>query len=239
MTIDLRTFSTLTFDCYGTLIDWETGILNALRPLLERHGQALEDEAILELFGELEADAEAGPYQPYREILATVAGGFGERLGFETSAQERATFGASVGDWPAFPDSVDGLRRLKRHYRLVILSNVDDDLFAGSARRLEAPFDAVVTAQQAGSYKPSLNNFRTLLERLDAPKQEILHVAQSLFHDIAPANEIGLTTVWVNRRHDRPGSGATPPQEATPALEVPDLRTLATMADAAFAEQGR
>lgn len=239
MAIDLRAFSTLTFDCYGTLIDWETGILNALRPLLERHGQELGDDEILELFGELEAAAEAGPYRPYREILATVADGFGEQLGFETSPEERAAFGASVGDWPAFPDSVAGLRALKQHYKLVILSNVDDDLFAESAKRLEVPFDAVVTAQQAGSYKPSLNNFRTLLDRLGTPKEKILHVAQSLFHDIAPANAVGLTTVWVNRRHDRPGFGATPPQEATPALEVPDLRTLAEMADAAFASEGR
>ncbi len=239
MAIDLRAYSTLTFDCYGTLIDWETGILNALRPLLERHGQTLGDDEILELFGELEATAEAGTYKPYREILATVAARFGERLGFETSAEERAGFGASVGDWPAFPDSVEGLRRLKRHYKLVILSNVDDDLFAGSARRLDVPFDAVITAQQVGSYKPDPNNFRALLERLDTPKEQILHVAQSLFHDIAPANAIGLTTVWVNRRHGRSGFGATPPREATPDLEAPDLRTLAEMADAAFASGGR
>lgn len=238
MTIDLRRFSTLTFDCYGTLIDWESGILNALRPLLERHGQTLDDDGILELFGELEATAEAGSYKPYREILATVAAGFGERLGFEVSAEERATFGGSVPDWPAFPDSVAGLATLKRHYNLVILSNVDDDLFVGSARRLQAPFDAVITAQQVGSYKPSPNNFRALLERLDTPKEEILHVAQSLFHDIAPANAVGLTTVWVNRRHNRPGFGATPPQEATPSLEVPDLKTLAAMADAAFSDEG-
>ena len=239
MNIGLRAFTTLTFDCYGTLIDWETGILNALRPLLASHGQQLDDDAILELFGELEADAEAGPYKPYREILATVAAGIGERLGFEASAEERATFGGSVADWPAFPDSVAGLRSLKQHYRLVILSNVDDDLFAASARRLEVPFDAVVTAQQVGSYKPNPNNFQALLDRLDTPKEKILHVAQSLFHDIAPANAIGLTTCWVNRRHDRPGFGATPPQDATPDLEVPDLRTLAEMADAAFAAEGR
>ncbi|HAX24536.1 MAG TPA: haloacid dehalogenase type II [Thermomicrobiales bacterium] len=239
MTIDLRRFSTLTFDCYGTLIDWESGILNALRLLLDQRGHALGDDARLELFGKLEATAEAGKYKPYREILATVAGGFGEQLGFETTAEERATFGASVPDWPAFPDSVAALRELKQHYKLVILSNVDDDLFAGSARRLEVPFDAVITAQQVGSYKPSPNNFRTLLERLGTPKEEILHVAQSLFHDIAPANAAGLTTIWVNRRHGRPGFGATPPQEATPGMEVPDLRTLATMVDAAFAGERR
>lgn len=234
--IDLREFSTLTFDCYGTLIDWETGILNALRPLLSAHGHELSDNQMLEQFGEIEAAVEAGPYKAYRDVLAEVADGFGERLGFTPSPDERAAFGASVGDWPAFPDSTEGLRTLKQHYKLVILSNVDDDLFDESAKRLEIPFDAVVTAQQVGSYKPNLNNFRTLLERLDTPKEKILHVAQSLFHDIAPANSLGLTTVWVNRRHGRDGFGATPPQEAVPDMEVPDLRTLATLVEAAFAE---
>ncbi|MCO5175947.1 MAG: haloacid dehalogenase type II [Thermomicrobiales bacterium] len=236
MAIDLREFSTLTFDCYGTLIDWETGILNALRPLLRAHGQELTDDQVLEQFGEIEAAIEAGPYKAYRDVLAEVADGFGKRLGFVPTAAERATFGASVANWPAFPDSTEGLRVLKQHYQLVILSNVDDDLFAASAKRLGVPFDEVVTAQQVGSYKPNLNNFQVLFERLDTPQEKILHVAQSLFHDIAPANALGLTTVWVNRRHDRDGYGATPPQEATPNLEVPNLRTLATLVEAAFGD---
>jgi 2-haloacid dehalogenase len=222
-------FTYLTFDCYGTLIDWERGILDALRPLLARHGATLTDDQILELYGDLESAAEAGPYQPYRDVLAAVVDGFGARLGFTPTAAERASLAASVGDWPAFPDTVDALQTLARRYRLAILSNVDDDLFTGSARRLGVDFAAVITAQQVGSYKPDRRNFRAALARLEAPPDRVLHVAQSLFHDIAPAKELGLTTVWVNRRHDRPGFGATPPATAQPDLEVPDLRTLARM----------
>ncbi len=229
--LDFDRFSHLTFDCYGTLIDWERGILAALRPLLDRHGVAPTEDQILELYGELEAAAEAGPYQPYRAVLAAVVDGFGARLGFAPSPEERAAFAASVGDWPPFPDTVEALRSLARRFQLVILSNVDDDLFAGSARQLGVEFAAVITAQQVGSYKPDRRNFRFALERLGVPAGRVLHVAQSLFHDIAPAKEIGLTTVWINRRHDRPGSGATPAATAQPDLEVPDLRTLARLVE--------
>ena len=216
--LDFDRYSHLTFDCYGTLIDWERGILAALRPILERHG-------------ELEAAAEGGPYQPYRAVLAAVVDGLGARLGFAPSPEERAAFAASVGDWPPFPDTVAALQALARRFRLVILSNVDDDLFAGSARQLGVDFAAVVTAQQVGSYKPDRRNFRFALARLGVPDEQVLHVAQSLFHDIVPAKELGLATVWVNRRHDRPGWGATPSATAQPDLEVPDLRTLARLAN--------
>jgi 2-haloacid dehalogenase len=235
--LDFDRYTYLTFDCYGTLIDWERGILAALRPVLDRHGIAIADDAALELYGELESAAEAGPYRPYRELLATVMDGFGERLGFVPSAAERAALAASVGDWPPFPDTVEALRALADRFQLVILSNIDDDLFARSARHLGVAFAAVVTAQQVGSYKPDPRNFRALLARLDTAPDRVLHVAQSLFHDIAPANALGLTTVWVNRRHDRPGSGATPPATARPDLEVPDLRTLAHLASAEPAPQ--
>ncbi|HEY7908559.1 MAG TPA: haloacid dehalogenase type II [Thermomicrobiales bacterium] len=235
--LDFDRYTYLTFDCYGTLIDWERGILAALRPVLDRHGIAIADDAALALYGELESAAEAGPYRPYRELLATVMDGFGERLGFVPSAAERAALAASVGDWPPFPDTVEALRALADRFRLVILSNIDDDLFALSARHLGVAFAAIVTAQQVGSYKPDPRNFRALLARLDTAPDRVLHVAQSLFHDIAPANALGLTTVWVNRRHDRPGSGATPPAMARPDLVVPDLRTLARLASAEPAPQ--
>jgi 2-haloacid dehalogenase len=235
--LDFDRFTYLTFDCYGTLIDWERGILGALRPVLDRHGIAISDDAALELYGELESAAERGPYLPYRDLLATVMDGFGERLGFVPSADERAALAMSVGDWPPFPDTVAALRALADRFQLVILSNIDDDLFALSARHLGVAFAAVVTAQQVGSYKPDPRNFRALLARLDAAPDQVLHVAQSLFHDIAPANALGLTTVWVNRRHDWPGSGATPPATARPDLEVPDLRTLAHLTSAASAAQ--
>ena len=225
--LDFDRYSHLTFDCYGTLIDWERGILAALRPILDRHGLAPTDDQVLELYGELEAAAEGGPYQPYRAVLAAVVDGFGARLGFAPSPEEREALAASVGAWPPFPDTIEALQSLAQRHRLVILSNIDDDLFAGSARQLGVEFAAVITAQQVGSYKPDRRNFRFALERLGVPADQVLHVAQSLYHDIVPAKDIGLTTVWVNRRHDRPGSGATPPATAQPDLEVPDLRTLA------------
>jgi 2-haloacid dehalogenase len=235
--LDFDRFIYLTFDCYGTLIDWERGILAALRPVLDRHGIAIADDAALELYGELESAVERGPYLPYHDLLATVMEGFGERLGFVPSADERAALAASVGDWPSFPDTVDALLALADRFQLVILSNIDDDLFALSARHFGVAFAAVVTAQQVGSYKPDPRNFDALLARLDTAPDRVLHVAQSLFHDIAPANALGLTTVWVNRRHDRPGSGATPPATAHPDLEVPDLRTLAHLVSAEPAPQ--
>jgi 2-haloacid dehalogenase len=233
--LDLQRFSILTFDCYGTLIDWESGILTALRPILRAHGVARSDDEILELFGELEAALEAGPYLAYREVLAQVVDGFGERLGFQARDDEREQFSTSVGQWPPFADTVAALDVLGRHYQLAILSNVDDALFAGSAQQLKASFADVITAQQVGSYKPNPRNFAVAIERLGLPRERILHVAQSLFHDIAPAHAAGLTTVWVNRRVDRPGFGATPPASAQPDLEVPDLATLARLAHDAFA----
>ncbi|MGI8689110.1 MAG: haloacid dehalogenase type II [Thermomicrobiales bacterium] len=230
--LDFDRFTYLTFDCYGTLIDWERGILAALRPVLDRHGIAVSDDAALALYGELESAAERGPYHHYRALLATVMDGFGERLGFTPSADERAALALSVGNWPPFPDTVAALQMLARRFRLAILSNIDDDLFAGSARHLGVAFAVVVTAEQVGSYKPDPRNFRTLLARLDVAPDRVLHVAQSVFHDIAPANALGLTTVWINRRHDRAGFGATPPATARPDLETPDLRTLARLVGA-------
>ena len=235
---ELDQYTHLTFDCYGTLIDWERGILAAIKPILARHGVERSDDAILELFGELEAAAEAATYRRYSAVLTDVLAGFAERLGFTLASSEEDALARSVPDWPPFPDTVAALAILGRRYRLVILSNIDDDLFAASARHLKADFAAVITAQQVGSYKPNPNNFRFALEKLGVPSGDILHVAQSLFHDIVPAKEVGLATVWVNRRHDRPGFGATPPANARPDLEVPDLRTLAARVEAAFAARG-
>jgi 2-haloacid dehalogenase len=228
--LNFNQFDTLSFDCYGTLIDWERGIVEGLRPVLARHGVTRSDEEILNLFGGIESTIQRGAYQPYRAVLAATLNGIGERLGFTPSADERTTFGGSVEDWPAFLDSAEGLKTLSTRFKLVILSNIDDDLFAYSANKLGVAFADVITAQQAGSYKPNRHNFELLLERTGNRPERLLHVAQSLFHDIEPAKALGLTTVWVNRRHDRPGFGATPPAEATPELEVPDLRTLADLA---------
>jgi 2-haloacid dehalogenase len=213
--LDLARFDALTFDCYGTLIDWETGLLGALREIAEA-----DDDRLLSRFAEAERAIEAGPYRSYREVLREVL----RRIA--PADTERDALARSLPDWPVFPDTVASLEALRRRYRLAIVSNVDDDLFAGTARHLRVPFDAVVTAQQVGSYKPAPAHFHRVLERLSLPREKVLHVAQSRYHDIAPAKALGWSTVWVNRRAGRAGSGATPPQEAIADLEVPDLATL-------------
>jgi 2-haloacid dehalogenase len=227
--LDFSRFRVLTFDCYGTLIDWESGILGALRPLLAAHGKSLNDDKLLELYGELEAEAEAGEYQTYRKVLEGVARGCGRRLGFETSEQEARSLPESLKNWQPFPDTVAALKKLKTSYKLAIVSNTDDDLFADTARLLEVPFDWVITAQQARSYKPSHNNFRLALERIALPTEQVLHCAQSIYHDVIPARTLGLATVWVNRRGAK-GGGATKAAQGKPDLEVPDMKTLAEMA---------
>jgi len=228
--IDFNRFDVLTFDCYGTLIDWESGLLEAFRGILGPRGVETDDEALLERYAAHEGALEAGPYLRYREVLAQAADAVCRELGVEATPEELAAFGGSVVDWPAFPDSADALATLKRRFALAVITNCDDDLFAASNRRLGVQFDFVITAQQVGAYKPSPRNFAVAFERLDRPRDRILHVAQSLFHDHVPAKALGLTTVWVNRRHDRPGSGATLPANATPDLTVPDMATLAGQA---------
>jgi len=222
--IDFGAFDALTFDVYGTLIDWETGIAAALR----RAGAQGTDDELLEAFARHEARLEAGPYRSYREVLAEAVRGVGADLGFEPA--DAQAFAASVGEWPAFEDSAEALASLKRRYRLGVITNCDDDLFALSNRRLGVEFDWVITAQQAGGYKPRRENFLFAFERIDVPRERILHVAQSLFHDHAPAKALGMTTVWIDRRHGREGFGATPPAEATPDLTVPDMRSFAALA---------
>jgi len=227
--LDLTAFEVMTFDCYGTLIDWETGIWNALQPVITDHHIDIAPERALELYGELETEAERGQYHEYRTVLRMVLKGFGERFGFVPDEAEAQRFSESVRDWPAFSDSSRALQALKKKYKLAILSNIDDALFTFSAQRLGVQFDWIITAQQAKSYKPSLNNFHLGIERIGLPRSKILHVAQSLYHDIVPAKALGLSTVWVNRRHDKKGFGATPSAQAQPDLEVPDLQTLAEM----------
>jgi 2-haloacid dehalogenase len=156
--------------------------------------------------------------------------GLGEELGFDPSAAEQAAFGGSVADWPAFPDSPEALARLKARFKLGVITNCDDDLFAASSRRLGVEFDWVVTAEQARGYKPRTENFEFAFERIDVPRERILHVAQSLFHDHVPAEALGMTSVWIDRRQGRAGAGATPPAQARPDLTTPDLQTFAALA---------
>lgn len=224
--MDFSRFTTISFDCYGTLIEWEAGILPVLRSLLANHGQRLSDSAILELYGEFEAKAESGPYQSYRKVLQAVVQAFADRLHFTASAAEIDSLHESVPEWPPFPDTVRALRELHKRYQLVVISNIDDDLFAQTQKHLGVDFDGVITAEQAKSYKPALNNFQMALRALTLSPDHLLHVGQSIYHDVVPAQSLGISTVWVNRRSARPGIGAVRASEGRPDLEVPDLESL-------------
>jgi 2-haloacid dehalogenase len=228
--LDFDGFDVLTFDCYGTLIDWESGLLAALRAPLHAHGVEASDESVLEAFGRHEAELEAGPYRRYREVLGGVLTAMLANFAQVPSPDEVAAFGGSVADWPAFPDSAAALARLQERFKLGVITNCDDDLFAASERRLGISFDWVVTAQQARRYKPNPRGFELMFERVGLPPSRILHVAQSLFHDHVTAKRLGMRTVWVDRRAGRPGGGATPVAAATPDLTVPDMATLASLA---------
>lgn len=223
--LELKKYRVLTFDCYGTLIDWEKGILKAILPVLFRRDVALSDEEILQLYAELEAKAEAGPYIKYRDVLRSVMRGFGEKFHFAPTKEELNALPDSMKNWKPFPDTVEALLELKQRLKVAVISNTDDDLFAETARNLRIRFDWVITAEQAKSYKPSENNFKKALEIIDASPDKVVHVAQSVYHDVIPAKKLGLATVLVRRR----GHGATLPAEGQPDLEVPDLKTLASM----------
>ena len=228
--LDYAGFEALTFDCFGTLIDWETGILDQLRAVLATHGVHRDDDELLERYAAAESAAESGPYQRYREVLAGCLREVGAAYDVVVTGSEAATFGGSVGAWPAFADSTAGLNRLKTRFRLGVITNCDDDLFAAASQRLGVDFDWVVTAEQVGSYKPDRRNFDVGLATLGIPRERVLHVAQSLFHDHVPAKALGLSTVWIDRRHDRPGFGATPPATAVPDATYPDLASFAEAA---------
>jgi 2-haloacid dehalogenase len=214
-------FRGLSFDCYGTIVDWETGILAALEPVLRRHGVDASGDEVLRKFADAEADVEAEEYRRYREVLGLVLARIGDAFGFTPEPSERDAFGASVGAWPLFADSADALRALGDRYRLIVLSNVDEDQFAATRRALGVRLDAVFTAERIGSYKPSRRNFDYLIAHAGVARHQLLHVAQSVFHDIRPARRAGLATVWVNRRRE--------PSSPDVGLSVPDLASLATM----------
>jgi 2-haloalkanoic acid dehalogenase type II len=235
----LSDFKALSFDCYGTLIDWESGIAQALAPLLARSGVGIEE--LLDAYGPIEHEVEEEfPDLRYSSLLEKVHARLSQKLGVAENAEEAAAFGASVGDWPAFGDAPDALRYLKQHFRLIILSNVDRQSFSGSNRRLGVEFDAILTAEEIGSYKPDVRNFEFLLARVAdfcMAKSELLHVAQSLFHDHAPANRMGIASAWIDRRHDKAGSGATRMPDQAPHYDF-RFTSLEELAAAHRAEQG-
>jgi 2-haloacid dehalogenase len=221
--MDFSRFTTISFDCYGTLIDWESGILPVLRAVLANHDQSLPDAALLELYGEFEAEAENGPYQSYRNVLHSVVRAFADRLNFKATPAELHSLPESVRTWPPFSDTVSALRELQKRYKLAIISNIDDDLLEETGQHLEVNFDAVVTAQQARSYKPSRNNFEIALGTLAISRNQLLHAGQSIYHDVVPARSLGISTVWVNRKSARPGIGAVRASAARAAEKQPDL----------------
>jgi 2-haloacid dehalogenase len=231
----LTDFEALSFDCYGTLIDWEAGILATLRPWAGRHGLSVGDDALLAEFSRIEPELQtARPAAVYPDILADAFRALGRHFGRSVGDDEARAFGQSVKDWPAFHDSASALAYLKRHYKLAILSNVDRASFAHSNRRLGVEFDLIVTAEDVGSYKPTPRNFEVLLERLGAlgvPKERLLHTAESLYHDHVPAKRFGLATAWIYRRAGKGSFGATraPDQPVKPDWQVTTLAELAEL----------
>jgi len=225
--LDFSRFEILTFDCYGTLIKWEDGILRCLHRILAAHGCDTDDASILRCYGDFEASAERGEYRSYRAVLQSVVQQFGERFGFTPTDAEARSLADSLKDWKPWPDTVDALRELQKRFRLAIISNVDDDLFADTQPQLGVKFDQIITAQQARAYKPSLQIFELALSRIGTPAHRILHVGQSLYHDVVPAQSLALATVWVNRPSARSGVGAVKAVEARPDLEVHSLAELA------------
>ncbi len=229
MTLNFEHYKALTFDCYGTLIDWEAGLLACLQPFLQGKGIFLADGDVLALYARFEPEAEHGPFKIYKAVLRQCMHSLAAHLGFELLVNEENLLAEGIRDWKPFADTVVALAQLQKQYKLCILSNIDEDLIAHSQQWLQVPFDAVVTAEQLGTYKPADAHFRAAPARLGIPQDQILHVAQSLYHDIAPARALGMACVWVNRRRGQAGTGATPASDAQADLEVGSLGELAEM----------
>jgi 2-haloacid dehalogenase len=228
--LDFNRFEVLTFDCYGTLINWEEGILSALHQVLSAHEKEADDATLLKLYADFEQIAEQGTFRPYREVLQLVMRQFAAEFHFTPTPKELRSLPESLPAWKPWPDSVAALRALKTRFRLAILSNVDDDLFSGTRPQLGVDFNEVITAQQARAYKPSLKIFEMALSRVNAPAHRVLHVGQSIYHDVIPAQALGLAAVWVNRPSARKGVGAVKSAQANPDLTVSSLAELAAVA---------
>lgn len=239
--MQLSDFKVLSFDCYGTLIDWESGIIEALTPLTNALGGRLTRNAILEAHARHESHQQRQtPYKRYRELLAIVYRRLAEEWGVKTSWDACIAYGDSIKDWPVFPDTVAALRYLQQHYQLVILSNVDNESFAESNKKIEIQFDAIYTAEDIGSYKPADANFAYMLAMLNSrgyERSDILHTAESMFHDHEPANRHGLKSCWIYRRYEQTGFGATMPPGTMPHYDF-TFHSLGEMAEAHRLAQG-
>jgi 2-haloacid dehalogenase len=224
----------LTLDCYGTLVDWETGLATALRQVFDASDE-VTDDALLGAYARAEASAEAGPFRVYKEVLRAALAGVAREFG--RGIADAGALVKSLPAWPLFPDTRGALERLGKRFRLCVVSNVDLDLFERTRHRIGVKLDEVVTADQIQSYKPAPAHFREALARLGLPAERVVHVAQSLYHDIAPAAGLGLRAVWVDRREGRRGGATKAPDGAVaPSLRVKNLTQLADRVDAAFAE---
>ncbi len=227
-TIDFNRFEWVSFDCYGTLVDWETGISTTVSGVLEDHGLSRNKAEILSLFAKVEPRVQSsGDFMEYREVLREVMALIGAELGLRLTNTELGCLADTLPCWPIFPEVPAALEALQSRYKLAVISNVDDDLFAGTAEALGVRFNAVVTSRQVGSYKPDLRNFNAAASRMGVAKEAWLHVAESLYHDVGPANRLGIASVWVNRADRGGGTRAT---DAAPDLVVPDLAELAQLA---------
>jgi 2-haloalkanoic acid dehalogenase type II len=215
-------WDTLTFDCYGTLVDWETGIARAFQEEAARDGLVLERDEIVAAYHDVEAKVEAGPYRPYREVLGETALRVAERLGWPLTPGRAGFLADSLPDWPMFPDTRPALERLRRRFTLAILSNVDDDLLQATLKRIGVEFDWTVTAQRTRSYKPAPGHFKEAVRRVEGRKDRLLHVARSRFHDIEPATRLGLAAVWVNRKGEALGDGPRPLRVVADLAELAD-----------------
>lgn len=235
----LKDFTALTFDCYGTLVNWESGIIAALEPLTRQIEPSPTRDEILEAHAVQESALQAKmPRMLYREILKTVYAQLADQWGVLISESEAITYGDSIGKWPAFEDTVESLRYLSKHYSLFILSNIDNKSFRASNKRLGVDFDGIFTAEDIGSYKPNDQNFEYLIRKLNEDgitKDRVLHTAESLFHDHAPANKHNIRSCWIHRRHGLEGSGATMPQKVRPKYDF-RFKSMADLVNAHRAE---
>ena len=238
----LSDFKALAFDVYGTLIDWESGMVTALKPLTDKVSQSLSRDDILEAHAFYESTTQRWtPSKKYYELLPVVYRRLAEEWGVEVSWEECQAYGLSVRQWPAFEDSRNVLSYLKRHYKLVVLTNTDNLSFSGSNARLGVQFDGVYTAEDVGSYKPSDRNFDYMLEMLarqGIAKEDILHTAESMFHDHGPANKFGLSNCWIYRRHEKEGFGATMNPGEMPSYDF-CFNSMTELAEAHKAELAR
>ena len=226
--LDFNKYKAITFDCYGTVIDWEFGITQSLQPILKKHNVTIPDEQLLEVYAEIEAECEK-EFALYSEILRKVVVGLGYRYNLILDGKEINTLVDNFDKWIPFPDSIKSLKLFKTKYKIGPITNVDKNLFSITQRLLGIEFDYIITAEDVGSYKPFLENFKLAIQhlnRLGIKKEEILHIAQSHYHDIIPANQLGINTVWINRRYGKKGFGATPNSQGKPNIEVTSLESL-------------